>query len=659
MDTMIVNDHILLWNHASIKVLDVRHTMMRTGDSLRSYRLPASVFLFSTRGGAQVLLDGMEYIIKRFQVMHSGKGAHLDIFLTEEEFEYYMIFYKASIPLPSRQEILSLMESSRPFHMQYSFSPNHPISIFHKITLMDQEWRQSGSLERFQVKSLFYQFVYSILQQLQLQGIDMKEPDPVAQAILYIQEHYSESITLESIATILNYSVPHLSALFKKGTGYSLIGYLIRIRIDKAASLLVETDVTLREIAASVGYKDPYYFGRLFKKYRGVSPARFRARELDRRKAEDSPSNYLRSSIVVRGFQRYSDDENRYQNKKEGHIPMYRQSKSTATATLLLCLALLLSACSGGASNTSTATGGKQSPSSSVSALQNSAQSNSGQTSENLQTKVVSTVNGEIKIPVNPKRIVADQYLGSFIALNITPIGTPGLHRKNPYFAEALKEVEDIGDVNGSLEKVIDLQPDLIVTGVTGDQNRYEQLSKIAPTVSVPYGELKNAHEELTYFGKLLGKEKEAQAWLAEYDRRIAAARESVGKAIPSDTTFSIFELTDKSTFVYGDNFGRGGQAVYQALGFKPPTHIAAQILEKQWAELSNELLPQYAGDYIILTSNDRTLEDIKADPIWASLDAVKNNRVYIWKEERSWYFDPIAVLSQTEEIAAWLTGQH
>lgn len=113
-----------------------------------------------------------------------------------------------------------------------------------------------------------------------------------------------------------------------------------------------------------------------------------------------------------------------------------------------------------------------------------------------------------------------------------------------------------------------------------------------------------------------------------------------------------------KSTYVYGDNFGRGGQAVYQALGFKPPAPVTEEILKKQWVQLSNEALPQYAGDYIILTSNNRTLEDIKADPIWSTLDAVKNNHVYVWKEERSWYYDPIAVLSQTEEIAAWLTGQ-
>ncbi|RFB33113.1 AraC family transcriptional regulator [Brevibacillus sp. VP] len=655
---MPVNDYFVLWNHASIRVLDIRHTILRAGEELCSYRLPASSFVYATRGVAQILLDGEVYRSERFHVLHSGKGACLEIIGIEDELEYYLILYKATLPHLCSQDVLDLMENSNPFQLQYSFSPNDPVSLFHKVKVMNQEWRQLGSIERFHVKSVFYQFVYSILRQLQSQKIHRKEPGIAAQVILYMQKHYFESITLESLAETLSYSVPHLSALFKKETGHSVIHYLIQIRMDKAASLLVETDATLREIAVSVGYEDPYYFGRLFKKYKGVSPARFRVRELEQRKTEDRPFNTIRSSIAVQKGRRYIDDDIRYQYKKEGLIPMYKQSKSTTTATLFLCIALLLSACSVGTSNTNTANAGSQT-SSAVSVSQSSTQSNSGQTSETVQTKVISTVIGDIQIPVNPKKIIADQYLGSFIALGITPIGTPGLHRQNPYFAEALKDVEDIGDVDGSLEKVIDLQPDLIVTGSASDHNRYQQLSKIAPTISVPYGKLKNAHEELTYFGKLLGKEKEAEIWLAEYDRRIAAAREKARKAVPADATFSIFELTTKSIHVYGDNFGRGGQAVYQALGFKPPAPIAAEILEKQWAKLSDELLPKYAGDYIILTSNDRTLEDLKADPIWSSLDAVKNNRVYIWKEERSWYFDPIAVLSQTEEIAAWLAGQH
>lgn len=270
-------------------------------------------------------------------------------------------------------------------------------------------------------------------------------------------------------------------------------------------------------------------------------------------------------------------------------------------------------------------------------------------------TRTVQTDNGDIEIPSSPQRLVVDEYYSPLLALGVKPIGAPGLLTKNPYTEGLAENVEDIGDYGSiSLEKVLSLQPDMILTS---NQENYEAFSKIAPTVVVPYGELKNAHEELTYFGKLFGIEDQAAAWLADYDKRIADAKAKVDAAIPQDATFSIIEDIDKIPYAYGDNFGRGGQPVYQALGRKPPEAIAKQIMEKQWMELSEELLPEYAGDYIILTSNNRTLEDIKADPIWGSLDAVKNDRVYVWKEERSWYYDPLAVLSQTEELADWLVS--
>jgi len=273
-------------------------------------------------------------------------------------------------------------------------------------------------------------------------------------------------------------------------------------------------------------------------------------------------------------------------------------------------------------------------------------------------TKTIQTVNGDVEVPVQPKRIIADEYLGSLVALGLTPIGAPGLSLKNPYLGEAVKNAEDIGDYsNTSLEKMAEMQPDLIVTSTT-DPVKYEQLTKIAPTVAYPYGSLKDAHEELTTLGALFGKEKEAEVWLADYDKRIQAARDKAQAAVGKDATFSIFEDGGKAAYVYGDNFGRGGQPVYQALGFKPPAKVAEKIMKDQWAELSAEMLPDYAGDYIILTSNTRTLADFKGEPVWKTLEAVKNDQVYIWKEERSWYYDPLAVMLQTEELADWLASR-
>lgn len=314
----------------------------------------------------------------------------------------------------------------------------------------------------------------------------------------------------------------------------------------------------------------------------------------------------------------------------------------------LLLLMLLVTACGANQNNTA------GTPTAEPAAAATEAPS----TEPEAATKIVTTKFGDIEVPTNPQRIVADDYLGPLIALGVKPVGTPGLQLENQYFSEALAGVEDIGSYgDSSIEKIVALQPDLIITG-NDDAARHEMLSKVAPTLTIPYGDLKNAHEELTYFGELLGLQAEAEAWLSQYDDRIAAAKAKVDQAIPADATFTIFEDMEKVVYTYGDNFGRGGQPVYQALGRKPPAGVADEIMEKQWKELSLEALPEYAGDYLIITSNSRTLEDFKKDPVWNTLEAVKNDHVYVWKEERSWYYDPIAVLSQTEELAAWLAGE-
>lgn len=184
-----------------------------------------------------------------------------------------------------------------------------------------------------------------------------------------------------------------------------------------------------------------------------------------------------------------------------------------------------------------------------------------------------------------------------------------------------------------------------------------EQMSKIAPTIVIPYASLKTVHEEVSYFGELLGRAEEGKAWLAQYDSRIAAAKEEVLRVVPADSTFSILELSDSSIMAVGTSFGKGSQPIYNGFGFKPPADIADEMADPGWASFSAEALPQFAGDYIVLTSDNATLEDLKADPIWSLLPAVKNNRAFVWTSDRSGYWDPIAILSQTEELAGWLTS--
>ncbi|MCY9523191.1 ABC transporter substrate-binding protein [Paenibacillus apiarius] len=109
----------------------------------------------------------------------------------------------------------------------------------------------------------------------------------------------------------------------------------------------------------------------------------------------------------------------------------------------------------------------------------------------------------------------------------------------------------------------------------------------------------------------MLGKEREAEAWLADYDKRITDARAKLDKVVPAEATFSIMEDWGKMLGVFGDNFGRGGQAIYQALGRKLPAKHAAEIMEQQSVEVSMEVIHEFAGDYIIFTSDKHTYADL------------------------------------------------
>ena len=89
----------------------------------------------------------------------------------------------------------------------------------------------------------------------------------------YLRENIHQSLSLTDIANNAGLSKPHLSRIFKNQTGYSPMDYFIHLKVQKASSLLVVTNMTVREIALLVGYEDPYYFSRLFKKVVGVSPS--------------------------------------------------------------------------------------------------------------------------------------------------------------------------------------------------------------------------------------------------------------------------------------------------------------------------------------------------------------------------------------------------
>ncbi len=99
---------------------------------------------------------------------------------------------------------------------------------------------------------------------------------PVRLAKQYISKHYAEPVTLEGISEQLNLTPTYFSALFKKETGMGFSKYLAKHRIDAAKELLRESNLSVSEVCARVGYSDTRHFNRIFEQDAGVKPAVYR-----------------------------------------------------------------------------------------------------------------------------------------------------------------------------------------------------------------------------------------------------------------------------------------------------------------------------------------------------------------------------------------------
>jgi len=93
----------------------------------------------------------------------------------------------------------------------------------------------------------------------------------------YFDTNYMKNISLDDMSRNMYISSVYISKVFKEKTGESPINYLINLRLEKAKDLLISTESPVKAIAQSVGYSDAYYFSKLFKKYYGNSPCKFRA----------------------------------------------------------------------------------------------------------------------------------------------------------------------------------------------------------------------------------------------------------------------------------------------------------------------------------------------------------------------------------------------
>ncbi|MEG0472865.1 MAG: iron-hydroxamate ABC transporter substrate-binding protein [Solibacillus sp.] len=232
---------------------------------------------------------------------------------------------------------------------------------------------------------------------------------------------------------------------------------------------------------------------------------------------------------------------------------------------------------------------------------------------------------GPIEVPANPERVVVlSSYVGDLMKLDVNMVGVDSWSANNSNFEEGIKDAEIVA--NTDIEKILELNPDLII-GLNNIENA-DKLAEIAPTVLFTYGKVDYLQQHIE-IGKVVNKEAEATAWVKGFKERAADLGTKIKAKIGEDATVTVVENYEKQFYLFGDNWGRGTEIIYQEMGLEMPEKVKEVALEPGYFAISQEVLGDYTGDYVILSlAKDQDTGFTNAD--WYNeIEAVKNGQLF------------------------------
>ncbi|GAA0310287.1 two-component system response regulator YesN [Gracilibacillus halotolerans] len=124
-----------------------------------------------------------------------------------------------------------------------------------------------------------YQELIAEVKELLLTNV--ASPPMIEQLLQYIDENYQEPLTLEDLANHFHFNPSYLSSYFSKQMNQGFNEYLHKTRIEQAKNLLKKHEISISSISEKIGYSDPSYFTKVFKKMEGISPRQYRRKVVD------------------------------------------------------------------------------------------------------------------------------------------------------------------------------------------------------------------------------------------------------------------------------------------------------------------------------------------------------------------------------------------
>lgn len=266
---------------------------------------------------------------------------------------------------------------------------------------------------------------------------------------------------------------------------------------------------------------------------------------------------------------------------------------------------------------------------------------------------------GQVCVPQSPADVISleETTFADAIALGVTPIGTAKYEDKALDYLDKVSS-QFLGHSDQlNLEKILTLNPDLILGIEFTGKPIFKQLSQIAPTALGPWQGLPSWREHFNFVANVLGKEKEAKNVWARYDQKIADSKAVLDEQL-KDKRVSIAYAYGDSINIDAENSFAG--SILADIGIRQPDNHAA--VEDGRITLSEERIPEIDADILFIgvynQEAQETLERWQQKPLWANLRAVQAAQVYVVDANIWRAGTPIAAHLVIDDLFKYLVNQ-
>ncbi|MBR5586393.1 MAG: helix-turn-helix transcriptional regulator [Clostridia bacterium] len=208
------------------------------------------------KGKGEFLWQGKKYIASAGDLVYIAKGTKYRSFWTgNPEVEWYSLSF-------------SFLRPSAYADFKFQILKNYPAETFHRIFKLYNQ-------ESLAAVGHFYILLDDLFTKL-ISTPQSEKESFISAAVRYIEENFTEKITIEHLANLCGCSQSYFFSLFKEVMGVSPITYKNHIAIQQAIRYLGETDLSIEEISSLTGFSSPNYFRRVFIDAVGKTPKELR-----------------------------------------------------------------------------------------------------------------------------------------------------------------------------------------------------------------------------------------------------------------------------------------------------------------------------------------------------------------------------------------------